>query len=148
MLATTAIALRLRGLCLAAFYSVLRQRAVRGPCLEAALFSRGFPDGPVSCLQAVRTHMSEAFGPSVLHPVGYRPRKITCVWDVQLAAQLPLVPPLANVLPPKVPEHVSYDDFWTRYFFRADKVASGKADGGMPFPPDGTSERKSERRAF
>ncbi|CAB1103617.1 unnamed protein product [Ectocarpus sp. CCAP 1310/34] len=36
-----------------------------------------------------------------------------------------------------VPEHLTYDDFWTRYFFRAEKVAKGKAGGGMSFPNEG-----------
>lgn len=37
----------------------------------------------------------------------------------------------------KVPEHLTYDDFWTRYFFRAEKVAKGKAGGGVSFPNEG-----------
>lgn len=50
------------------------------------------------------------------------------------------LPRLCCPVPQKVPEHVTYDEFWTRYFFRAERVASGKADGGM-FPPDGKRER-------
>ena len=40
---------------------------------------------------------------------------------------------------------MTYDDFWTRYFFRAERMASGKADGGMSFPPDGRKKRERER---
>ncbi|CAM9444203.1 unnamed protein product, partial [Sphacelaria rigidula] len=35
-----------------------------------------------------------------------------------------------------VPEHVSYDDFWSRYFFRTEMVAKGRPLG-MSFPNDG-----------
>ncbi|CAM9834924.1 unnamed protein product [Scytosiphon promiscuus] len=35
-----------------------------------------------------------------------------------------------------VPQHLTYDDFWARYFFRAEGVAKGKAGGGISFPQD------------
>lgn len=44
-------------------------------------------------------------------------------------------------LSPKVPEHLTYDDFWARYFFRAEAVAKGEAErGGMSFPRDGENK--------
>ncbi|CAM9374308.1 unnamed protein product, partial [Laminaria digitata] len=39
-----------------------------------------------------------------------------------------------------VPEHLSYEDFWSRYFFRSERVAEGKGGGGMSFPCDGEEE--------
>ena len=71
------------------------------------------------------------------------------VWSVdvgvlQCSKLIPFVLGCPWLLSAKVPEHVTYDDFWTRYFFRAERVASGKTDGGMSFPPDGKRERSRE----
>lgn len=48
----------------------------------------------------------------------------------------PMALSLAPIVP-QVPEYLTYDDFWTRYFFRAEGVAKGKAAGGMSFPGAG-----------
>eukprot|EP00752_Nemacystus_decipiens_P006231 g5621.t1 len=53
-------------------------------------------------------------------------------------------PVVAKIHTQLVPEHVTYDDFWARYFFRAERVASGKTEGGMSFPPDDEGEDEEE----
>lgn len=69
-------------------------------------------------------------------------------------------PPLGSAVPrptalyplapasPKVPEHLTYDEFWARYFFRAAGLAKGKATGAIPFPDVGKKLSRSNLPRF